>query len=178
MWPPPQIQVHATYPGADAETLINSVASPLEEAINGVDGMIYMNSTSSNSGYYSLTVTFKTGTDPDMALVKVQNRVQQATPLLPSEVTQRGLTTSTSFSDTLGFFALSSPNGTRDELFLSDYANNNIANVLRRVPGMGDIRLFGAKYSIRIWLDPERLAALGIAPTDVANAIRSQNRQE
>lgn len=174
---PPQIQVHATYPGADAETLINSVASPLEEAINGVDGMIYMNSTSSNSGYYSLTVTFKTGTDPDMALVKVQNRVQQATPLLPSEVTQRGLTTSTSFSDTLGFFALSSPNGTRDELFLSDYANNNIANVLRRVPGMGDIRLFGAKYSIRIWLDPERLAALGIAPTDVANAIRSQNRQ-
>ena len=94
---PPQIQVHATYPGADAETLINSVASPLEEAINGVDGMIYMNSTSSNSGYYSLTVTFKTGTDPDMALVKVQNRVQQATPLLPSEVTQRGLTTSTQY---------------------------------------------------------------------------------
>lgn len=174
---PPQIQVHASYPGADAETLANTVAAPLEEAINGVDGMIYMNSTSSNSGSYSLTVTFRTGTDSDMALVKVQNRVQQATPLLPSEVTQRGITTDTSFSDTLGFLALISPNGTRDKLFLNDYAYNNISNVLKRVPGMGDVEIFGAQYSIRVWLDPERMASLGLSTGDVANAISSQNRQ-
>ena len=174
---PPQIQVEANYPGADAETLANTVAAPLEEAINGVDGMIYMNSTSSNTGRYSLAVTFKTGMDSDMALVKVQNRVQQATPLLPSEVTQRGITTNTSFSDTLGFIALISPNGTRDELFLTDYAYNNVSNVLKRIPGMGDVQIFGAKYSIRVWLDPERLASMGLTTTDVANAISSQNRQ-
>ncbi|MDR3264615.1 MAG: efflux RND transporter permease subunit [Synergistaceae bacterium] len=174
---PPQVQVFADYPGADAETLANTLAAPLEEAINGVDDMIYMNSTSSNSGRYTLSVTFKTGTDPDMALVKVQNRVQQATPQLPSEVTARGITTRTSFSNQLGFVALISPNGTRDKLFLLDYANGTIANALKRVPGMGDVQVYGAKYSIRIWLDPERLAFLGLSTNDVAAAISSQNRQ-
>ena len=106
---PPQISVEASYPGADAETLANTVGVPLEEAINGVDDMIYMNSTSSNTGRYTLTITFKTGTDTDMALVKVQNRVQQAEPLLPSEVTARGITTEARFSDVLGFVALISP---------------------------------------------------------------------
>ncbi len=174
---PPQVSVWATYSGADAETVANTVGVPLEEALNGVDNMIYMSSTSSNTGRYSLTITFKTGTNPDMALVKVQNRVQQATPLLPSEVTSRGITTQTMFSDTLGFISLTSPNGTRDSLFLADYASNNVRNALLRVPGLGDARVLGAKYSLRIWLDPERLASMGISVADVAAAIQSQNKQ-
>jgi hydrophobe/amphiphile efflux-1 (HAE1) family protein len=174
---PPQVSVSATYSGADAATLTNTVAAPLENAINGVDGMIYMNSTSSNSGSYSLTVTFEVGTDPDMALVKVQNRVQQAMSLLPAAVTQNGITVRSSFASNLGFVALISPHGTRDSLSLLDYANNNVATVLSRVPGMGDVQVFGAKYSIRVWLDPARLASLGLIATDVANAVSDQNRQ-
>lgn len=174
---PPQVQVRADYPGADAETVANTVAAPLEDAINGVDDMIYMDSTSSNNGSYSLTVTFKTGTNKDMALVKVQNRIQQATPLLPVEVTQRGVTAESSFSDTLGFIALVSPSGIKDNLFLNDYVNSNVLNVLKRVPGMGNVRVFGSKYSMRVWLDPERLAAKGLSTTDVATAVSSQNKQ-
>ncbi|MCF4115099.1 MULTISPECIES: efflux RND transporter permease subunit [Dethiosulfovibrio] len=174
---PPQISVEATYPGADAETLANTVGVPLEEAINGVDDMIYMNSTSSNTGRYSLTITFKTGTDTDMALVKVQNRVQQAEPQLPGEVTARGITTESRFSDVLGFVALISPNGTRDATFMTDYAQNNVSNALKRVPGLGDVQVMGAKYSIRVWLDPDRLASMGLSTSDVAGAISSQNRQ-
>ena len=174
---PPQVRVTAEYPGADAETLANTVGVPLEEAINGVDDMIYMESTSSNTGRYTLTITFKTGTDPDMSQVKVQNRVQQAEPLLPREVTARGIQTATMFSDTLGFVALISPNGTRDSNFLVDYASNNIKNALGRVPGVGDVRVFGSKYSIRIWLDPERLASLGLSTSDIISAIENQNRQ-
>ncbi|GHS99500.1 transporter [Synergistales bacterium] len=174
---PPQIQVAAIYPGADAETLANTVGAPLEEAINGVDDMIYMSSTSANSGRYTLSISFKTGTDSDMALVRVQNRVQQATPQLPAEVTAQGITTTTSLANSLGFVALVSPNGTRDALFLTDYATTDVANILKRVPGMGDVQVFGAKYSIRIWLDPERLSFLGLSTNDVAAAIASQNRQ-
>ncbi|MDR0616208.1 MAG: efflux RND transporter permease subunit [Synergistaceae bacterium] len=174
---PPQIHVIASFPGADAETLANTVASPLEEALNGVEDMIYMSSTSSSSGTYVLSITFRTGTDTDTALVKVQNRVQQATPLLPTEVTQRGITTNASFSDTLGFVALVSPNGTRDDLELADYAFNNVKNTLSRVPGIGDVQVFGARYSIRVWLDPEGLASRGLSASDVTEAIASQNRQ-
>lgn len=174
---PPQIQVSASYPGANAEVVANTVAAPLEDAINGVEGMIYMSSTSSNTGNYSLTITFETGTDSDMALVKVQNKVQQAMPMLPKEVTDRGITTDTSFSNTLAFLALKSPNGTHDRLTLTDYALNNVTNVLKRVPGMGDVSVYGAKYSVRIWLNPERLASLGLSTTDVANAILNQNKQ-
>lgn len=153
------------------------MAAPLEDEINGVDDMIYMSSTSSNTGSYSLAITFKTGTDTNMALVKVQNRVQQASSKLPKEVTAQGVTTSASFSDMLGLIVLGSPGGTRDELFLSDYATNNVANALKRIAGMGSVQVHGAKYSIRIWLDPERLASLGLSTSDVANAIESQNRQ-
>jgi len=174
---PPQISVTASYRGADASTLANTVAAPLEEQLNGVDGMIYMSSTSNNSGSYQLTITFDMGTDPDMALVKVQNRVQQAAPMLPSEVTAQGITVASSFSDTLGFVGLISPNGTKDGSFLMDYAENNVKNVFKRVQGMGDCQVFGSKYSIRIWLDPERIASLGLSINDVALAIRSQNKQ-
>ncbi len=111
---PPQISVSTSYRGADAATLANTVAAPLEEQMNGVDGMIYMSSTSDNSGNYELAITFEMGTDPDMALVKVQNRVQQATPMLPSEVTAQGITVESRFSDTLGFVGIISPNGTKD----------------------------------------------------------------
>ena len=174
---PPQVRVSANYPGADAKALTNTVAAPLEDEINGVDDMIYMSSTSSNTGNYSLAITFKTGTDTNMALVKVQNRVQQASSKLPKEVTAQGVTTSASFSDMLGLIVLGSPGGTRDELFLSDYATNNVANALKRIAGMGSVQVHGAKYSIRIWLDPERLASLGLSTSDVVNAIESQNRQ-
>ena len=174
---PPQIQVTTTYRGADAVTLANTVGAPLEEMVNGVEGMIYMNSTSSNNGQYQLTITFATGTDPDMALVRVQNRVSQVTPQLPSEVTAEGITVETSFSDTLGFLALLSPNGTYDELALMNYAYGNIRNTMKRVPGMGDVQVFGSKYSIRIWLDPARVASLGLSISDVAAAIQSQNKQ-
>ena len=174
---PPTIMVFATYPGADAATLANTVAAPMEEALNGVEGMIYMSSMSDNSGSYRLTITFKTGTNADMAMVDVQNRIQQVAPMMPLEVTQRGINTMKSFSNMLGFVAIVSPNGTRDQLYLLDYAFNNVTNVLKRVPGLGNAQVFGARYSIRIWLDPDRLASLGLSTSDVAAAISSQNRQ-
>lgn len=174
---PPQVRVFASYPGAGADTLSQTVGAPLEEIINGVDGMIYMRSSSTSDGDYMLTVTFEIGTNPDMALIRVQNRVQQATPLLPTEVTARGIHVISSFSDTLGFLGLISPNGRRDDLYLSDYAYNYIKDTLDRVPGMGDVRVFGAKQSIRVWLDPDRIASMGLSATEVAAAIRDQNRQ-
>ncbi|MDR0649527.1 MAG: efflux RND transporter permease subunit [Synergistaceae bacterium] len=174
---PPQIHVIANFPGADAQTVANTVAAPLEEALNGVENMIYMSSTSSSSGTYILSITFRTGTDTDTALVKVQNRVQQTASLLPTEVTQRGISTSASFSDTLGFVALVSPGGTRDDLELADYAFTNVKNALSRVPGIGDVQVFGARYGIRVWLDPESLASRGMSASDVTAAISSQNRQ-
>jgi hydrophobe/amphiphile efflux-1 (HAE1) family protein len=174
---PPTIMVFANYPGADAATLSNTVAAPLEEAMNGVENMIFMSSTSGNTGNYSLVITFKTGTDTNMALVNVQNRILQISPLLPNEVTQNGINTLKTFSNMLGFAAVASPNGTRDQQYLLDYAYSNVANVLKRVPGLGDVRVFGARYSIRVWLDPERLASLGLSTSDVASAVSSQNRQ-
>ena len=174
---PPQIRVNTTYRGADASTIANTVGVPLEEMVNGVEGMIYMNSTSSNNGQYTLYVTFATGTDPDMALVRVQNRVSQVTPQLPSEVIDEGITVVTAFSDTLGLLALSSPNGTYSELELNNYAHSNIKNQMKRVYGMGEVVVFGSKYSIRVWLDPARIAALGLSTGDVAAAIQSQNKQ-
>ncbi|MDO5116077.1 MAG: efflux RND transporter permease subunit [Synergistaceae bacterium] len=174
---PPQIRVSTTYRGSDAETVANTVGAPLEEMVNGVDGMIYMNSTSSNNGDYELYVTFETGTDPDMALVRVQNRVSQVTPQLPSEVTNEGITVESSYSDILAFVALISPNNSYDEKALLNYAHSNIKNQLKRVTGMGNVEVYGAKYAIRIWLDPQRITSLGLSISDVANAISSQNRQ-
>jgi len=159
---PPQIMVTASYPGADAQTVANTVGIPLEEAINGVEGMIYMNSTSSNNGSYNLTVTFETGTNSDMALVKVQNKIHQATTQLPSIVNQMGVSAMVSFSNMLAFIAVTSPNKTHNSLFLSDYAVNNIMNAMKRIPGMGSVNVMGAKYSIRIWLDPDKLSSMNI----------------
>lgn len=174
---PPEIYVMASYPGADAETIATTVGIPLEKAINGVDGMTSMTSSSNNTGSYSLTVSFKTGTNPDMALIKVQNRIQQAASQLPREVTANGITCEISFSGSLGYFAFISPKRTKGELFLNEYAISDVANRLKRVSGIGKIEVYGSTYSVRVWLNPERLASMGLSASDVANAISSQNKQ-
>ena len=174
---PPQVRVNANFVGADAETVSKTVGAPLEEEINGVDGMIYMESTASSNGNYQLYVTFKMGVDPDIALVKVQNRVTQATPRLPSEVTARGISVKSAFAQDLGMVSLTSPNGAYSSLELMDYAYSNVKNVLARVAGMGDVDVWGGRYSVRVWLDPERMTSLGITVAQVAAAIQGQNTQ-
>ena len=174
---PPQVVVSARYPGANARELANTVAIPLEEEVNGVDGMLYMSSDCDDLGNYTLTVTFEVGTDLDLDMVKVQNRVQQATPKLPKEVTEQGLSVTTRSSDMLGFLTLRSPKGTHDSLFMSDYAHTHIKNVLKRIPGVGSADVYGPKRSMRVWLDAARLTALRLSAEDVITAIRSQNIQ-
>jgi len=174
---PPQVNVTAVYPGANARELANTIAIPLEEEINGVDDMLYMSSECDDAGNYNLTVTFEVGTDLDMDMVKVQNRVQQAIPKLPKEVTEQGISVTTRSSDRLGFLSIRSPKGTRDLLFLSDYAHNHVKNVLKRIPGVGGADVYGPKRSMRVWLDAARLTAQGLSADDVISAIRSQNLQ-
>ena len=174
---PPQIRVIAAYPGADAQTVAVTVGTPLEEAINGVENMIYMNSSSANNGYYALTVTFENGTNQDMALIKVHNRIQQTVSRLPQIVNTMGLNVVASSSGMIGMLVLTSPKGTRDELFLTNYANNNVTNRFKRIPGIGDVSVMGTSYSIRIWIDPDKLSSMGMSVFDVQEAIRSQNMQ-
>lgn len=174
---PPEVSVRARYPGANAEDLANTVAIPLEEEINGVDDMLYMSSECDDSGNYNLTVTFEIGTNLDLDMVKVQNRVQQAVPRLPSEVTKQGLAVYTRSSDMLGFLNMRSPDGSYSRLELSDYVYNHIKNPLARVPGVGDVTVYGPKRSMRVWLDAERLAAMGMSAENVIAAIQAQNLQ-
>jgi HAE1 family hydrophobic/amphiphilic exporter-1 len=175
---PPQVSVTARYPGASAQVLEQSVAQPIEQQVNGVDDMLYMKSVSGADGTYKLTVTFRLGTDPDIATVNVQNRVALATPQLPEEVQRQGITTKKQSSALLQVIQLYSPQGTYDALFVSNYATINIVDALKRINGVGDAALFSPlDYSMRIWLDPEKLTAFELAPGDVADAIRSQNIQ-
>lgn len=174
---PPQIMVIASYPGADAQTLATTVGTPLEEAINGVENMIYMRSSSSNNGAYALFITFENGTDSNMALIKVQNRIQRTVSRLPQIVNTMGLTVIASSSSMIGIVALNSPNQTRDELYLTNYVNSNVTNRFKRIAGIGDVSVMGTSYSIRIWLDPEKMASMGISVYDVQAAIQSQNTQ-
>lgn len=174
---PPQVMVTAAYPGASAEVLADTVAGPIEDSVNGVDNMIYMSSTSDSSGTYTLTVSFEVGTDPDIAQVQVQNRVAQAQPLLPAEVTQQGITVQTRSSDMLGFIMIRSPDGSLDELFLSDYTYKVVKPALERIPGVSSAQVYGPKYSMRVWMNADRMAALGIGPEEVVAAIRAQNIQ-
>lgn len=175
---PPEIRVSAVYPGANAEVVANTVAAPIEAEVNGVDDMLYMSSTSSNNGTYSLSVTFAVGTDPDIAQVNVQNRVQQAVPKLPAEVTDQGVSVRKRSADILALMSFYSPEGTRDALFLSNFASINIKDALTRLPGVSEAFIFGAQdYSMRIWMNPERLTALSMTPDDVVAAIRRQNVQ-
>ena len=173
---PPQVVVNAQYPGANASDIAKTVAVPIETQINGVDDMIYMSSTSSNNGTYQLTVTFAVGTDPDIAAVNVQNRVSLATPQLPQAVTQQGVTTKKQSSSMLLVINLISPNSTHDEIFLSNYATINMQDALARIPGVGSVSQFGPlDYSMRVWIDPDKLTALNLTATDVSNAIQSQS---
>jgi hydrophobe/amphiphile efflux-1 (HAE1) family protein len=174
---PPSVQVTALYPGANAEVVARSVATPIEEAINGVENMTYMTSNSSNDGTMILNVYFKQGTDPDIASVNVQNRVSKAVSLLPQEVVQAGISTQKVQNSIIMFVALSSDDAKQyDELFLENYIKINLIPQVQRVPGVGQALVFGAKdYSMRIWLKPDRLIANNLSPQDVLNAIRDQN---
>ncbi len=174
---PPQIVVKATYPGASAKVLVDTVAIPIENKINGVENMLYMSSNSDDNGEYTLTITFNIGTDPDIAQVKVQNRLQQVTSELPDIVNKQGVTVKTQNPNILGLLVLRSPNGTYSNLYLSDYAYTNLQNPLARVKGIGDVQIFGPQYSMRVWLNPDKLYSLGLSSADVANAIATQNVQ-
>ncbi len=175
---PPEVVVSATYPGANAETIAETVAAPLEQQINGVEDMIYMRSTSTGSGTLNLSVSFQIGTDPDQATINVNNRVQRATALLPEEVRRQGVTVNKRSSSILQVLALSSPGGRYDTIYISNYALINIIDELRRTPGVGDASLFGASdYSMRIWLRPDKVAQFKLTPGDIAAAIREQNAQ-
>lgn len=173
---PPEVRVGASYPGASADVVATTIGIPLEEELNGVEDMIYMSSTSSD-GSYSLTVSFKSGTDPDMAQVKIQNRIQQATGQLPTEVTRRGMSVRRMSSSILAFVSFMSPNGTYDTNYISDYLENNVKKSLIKVDGVGDVSIHGAKKSMRIWLDADKIAALNLPVSSIRSAIESQNYQ-
>ena len=178
MSPPPQVQVTASYPGANAQVVEGTVAAPIEAEVNGVENMIYMSSKSTNNGTYTLDITFDIGTNPDMATVNVQNRLSLATPKLPADVTRSGISVKKQSSEFLQIVSFSSPGGTYDQLFLSNYVSLNVKDVLARVSGVSKVDIFGAQdYSIRIWLDPDKMVNLGITTEDVAASIRDQNLQ-
>jgi len=175
---PPQVKVTATYPGASAEVIESTVATIIEGEVNGVEGMSYMSSTSTNSGGYTLTITFDLETDPDLATVNVQNRVAQATSRLPTAVTDQGVVVEKSSSDMLLIYAVTSPGGSSNILELANYVSINITDSLSRVNGVGSTNVFGAAdYGMRVWLDPTRLANLNLSPDDIASVIRAQNIQ-
>lgn len=173
---PPTVQVNAVYPGANAETIAQTVGIPIEQQVNGVDNMIYMSSTSSSSGSYQLTITFEVGTDIDMATVLVQNRVNIALNSLPSEVIQQGVTVQKQSSNIVLFITLTGENEDYNELYLSNYAQLQLVDQLTRTPGVGAVNVMGAgKYSMRVWLDPEAMRIRGISPAEVYQAISKQN---
>jgi HAE1 family hydrophobic/amphiphilic exporter-1 len=173
---PPTVQVTATYTGANAETVLNSVIIPLEEEINGVEGMTYMTSSAANDGSAKISVYFELGVDPDIASVNVQNRVARATSKLPQAVIQTGVTTFKSQNSALMFLSMYSDNPEYDGVFIQNYAKINLVPKLQRVKGVGQVNVFGAKdYSMRIWIDPEKMAAYNIAPKDIQAALQEQN---
>jgi len=175
---PPTVLITATYPGASAETLARTVAAPIEEQLNGVENLAYFSSSASANGAMTITATFNVGTDVDAATVNVNNRVKAAEPRLPEEVRRNGVIVQKRSNDILKVVALKSGEGRYSTLFLSNYASLNIADELKRVKGVGDVVIFGAQdYSMRIWLKPDRMAQLGLTPSDVAAAVRAQNAQ-
>jgi hydrophobic/amphiphilic exporter-1 (mainly G- bacteria), HAE1 family len=174
---PPTIQVGARFPGASARTVMDTIALPVEQQVNGVPGMLYMQSTSASDGSYSLIITFAIGTDASEAQILVQNRVNSALSQLPDAVQSQGVTVKKQSTSILEFIVLTSPDQSFDSLFLANYAKINMQDELARVPGVGNVAIFGAgDYAMRIWLDPGKLQALALTPTDVINAIRAQNQ--
>ena len=173
---PPSVVVRSLYPGANPKVIAESVALPLEEAINGVEDMLYMSSQATTDGTMTLTITFKLGTDPDRAQQLVQNRVSQALPRLPEEVRRLGVTTAKSSPDLTMVVHLTSPNERYDITYLSNYAVLNVKDVLARIPGVGQVLTWGAgDYSMRVWLDPDKVAARKLTANDIVQAIREQN---
>ena len=173
---PPQITVSASYPGASADVIAKTIGIPLEDEINGVEDMIYMNSSSEDSSY-KLTVTFKTGVDPDMAQVKVQNRVQQATSKIPEEVSRQGISVQRESSNVLGYIIFSSPDDSMDEKQIADYVYNNIQRTLAKIQGVGSVEVYSAQLSMRVWLNADKMAALQITADEIYSAISGQNYQ-
>ena len=175
---PPTVQVSTVYPGANAQVVADTVAAPIEQQVNGVEHMLYMSSNSSNDGSYALTVTFEVGTNLDMAQVLVQNRVSIAQPLLPDDVKRQGVTVMKQSTAFIMFIALTSPDSTFDDLFLSNYATLNIRDELSRIDGVGNVQVFGSSnYSMRVWMDPEKLKARNLTTDEVVSAIQEQNIQ-
>src|SRR5207342_2050375 len=173
---PPQVNVAATYTGADALTIEQSVATPLEQQMNGVDNMLYMMSTNANDGTMTENVTFDVETDINIDQVNTQNRVSQAQPNLPADVNQFGLTVKKSTSNPLIIVSLFSPKGTYDALFLGTYATINVNDAIYRVPGVGQIQNYGtADYAMRIWVKPDKLASFGLTVPDLLNAVNQQS---
>ena len=174
---PPTVQVTARYPGASAATVAREVALPIEQRVNGVEGMIYMSSLSTSDGQYTLTVTFRIGTDGDKAQILTSNRVSAALAALPEAVQKQGVQTNKRSTSILEIVTLASPDGRYDSLFLSNYATINLLDEIARLDGVGSVAVFGAgQYAIRIWLDPQKLQARGLVPADVINAVNLQSR--
>jgi HAE1 family hydrophobic/amphiphilic exporter-1 len=175
---PPTIAVATRYPGASAETVMNTVALPIEQQVNGVNHMIYMQSTSASDGTYTLMVTFQIGTNLDAAQMLVQNRVSAAMAQLPQAVQNQGVTVQQQSTSILQIITLSSPSGKYKGLFLSNYATINLLSELQRVPGVGNVQIYGVgQYAMRVWLDPPKLYARGLTPDDVIQAIQQQSQQ-
>ncbi|MGG5214745.1 MULTISPECIES: multidrug efflux RND transporter permease subunit AcrB [Rahnella] len=174
---PPAIQLTATYPGADAQTVQDTVTQVIEQNMNGIDNMMYMSSTSDSSGTVQITLTFASGTDADIAQVQVQNKLQLATPLLPQEVQQQGISVEKSSSSFLMVAGFISNNGSMTQDDIADYVGSNIKDPISRTAGVGDVQLFGAQYAMRIWMDPNKLNNFQLTPVDVINAIKVQNNQ-
>ena len=173
---PPTVVIEANYPGADAETVSESIATPIEQELSGIEDLLYYQSTATNNGRLNVVCTFNIGSNLDIAAVEVQNRLKRAEPRLPQEVIRQGISVTKRANNILGVVALNAENGNVDDLFLANYATLNLLDALKRVPGVGDVSVFGGKdYSMRIWLNPDQLAAKGLTISDVANAIREQN---
>src|SRR5205085_6679829 len=173
---PPAVAVTIQYPGASAQVVADTVAAPIEQQVNGVEGMLYMSSQMGNDGSYTLTVTFDIGTDLNTALVMVQNRVQLALPQLPTSVQNQGITIRKKTPDILNIINFYSPDGRYDDIYLSNYATIHVYDELLRIDGVSQINFLGVgNYSMRAWLDPQKLASLNMTANDVANAIRTQN---